>query len=77
MTKNSKQTVCGKEVSFFKYADFNDISSLGLVTNDRTAKLSGHDKTFSFLHLTFQEYLAAWYIAHLCDKEEQMEIIRL
>ena len=61
---------------FFKHTDFNDISSLGLITNDRIARVSGHDKTYSFLHLIFQKYLAAWYIAHL-NAEQQMEIIRL
>ena len=77
MTIKNKQTACGKEIYFLEHTDFNDLSSLGLVTFDCTAKLSGHYKTYSFLHLTFQEYLAAWYIAHLDDKKEQMEIIRL
>ena len=77
MTIKNKQAVCGEELDFLEHIDFNDLSSLGLVTNDRIAKLSGHYKIYSFLHLTFQEYLAAWYIAHLDDKEEQMEIIRL
>ena len=54
----------------------NDAPSLGLITIDRTAGLDGLDNTYAFLHLTFQEYLTAFYIANL-KEEEQMEMITL
>ena len=53
---------------------YNDASSLGLLTIDRPSGLGRHDNTFSFLHLTFQEYLAACHLAELNEKE-QMEMI--
>ena len=52
----------------------NDASSHGLLTIDRPSGLGGHDNKFSFLHLTFQEYLAACHLAEL-NEEEQMEMI--
>ena len=76
MTRNSKQAVCSKEVPFFKRVGLDDAPFLGLITIDHTLKKYGHDNTYIFLHLTLQEYLAAWYIAHL-EENEQTEVIRL
>ena len=76
MTRNSKQAVCSKEVPFLHHIGLNDAPFLGLTTIDCTAKRYGHDNTYSFLHLTFQEYLAARYVAHL-EEKEQTEIIIL
>ena len=76
MTKNSKQAVFSQEVSFFKHVGIENASFLGLITIDHTAKSYGNENSYSFVHLTLQEYLAAWYVAHL-DGKEQTEIIRL
>ncbi len=47
-----------------------------LLTEDHIATLTGLEKVYSFLHLTLQEYLAAYHLAHL-HEEEQTEMIRL
>ena len=72
MTIQSKQVVhqCDTEVPL------DDAPSLGLVTIDSTAALYGFDDMYTFLHLTFQEYLAAFHLAKLED-EEQMKIVGL
>ena len=51
----------------------DDSWSLGLVTVNSTTQLSGMDKLYTFLHLTFQEFLSAYYIASL-DTEKQVEL---
>ena len=76
MTINSKQTLLQSETSI-SLSDGSgcDIYSLGLVTVDSTAKLFGFENVYAFLHLTFQEFLAAFHIASQ-DEDEQLRIIR-
>ena len=73
-TLSSKQVMKKSEVRNF----FGDISSgnesMGLITVDCMAKICGFDKLYTFLHLTFQEYLAAYYISKL-EEEKQLKII--
>ena len=73
-TLSSKQVMKKSEVRNF----FGDISSgnesMGLITVDCMAKICGFDKLYTFLHLTFQEYLAAYHISKL-EEEKQLKII--
>ena len=52
----------------------NDESSLGLVVVDRYFVKYGLKEIYTFLHLTFQEFLAACYIVQL-NSQKQREII--
>ena len=52
-----------------------DDSKLGLIVVDRDYVKYGLDEIYSFLHLTFQEYLAACYVARL-DASDQKDIIK-
>ena len=76
MTINSKQVVIPQEmgVQLSEGSLPEDMKYLGLVTISRTAKLSGFHSSYTFLHLTFQEFLAAVYISSL-DMAEQMRVI--
>ena len=50
-------------------AESTDEGSLGLVVIDRYFVRYGLEETYSFLHLTFQEYLAAVHLASLSELE--------
>ena len=52
----------------------SDGPSLGLVTVDYAAKTNGYEDFYSFLHLTFQEYLAAYFIFQ-SETEEQFHFL--
>ena len=53
-----------------------DVSELGLIVTDQYFMRFGLDDTYTFLHLTFQEYLAAVYISE-SKKSECTEIIKV
>lgn len=59
----------------FENSSGNDEGNLGLVVIDRYFVKTGVDQTYTFLHLTLQEYLAAVYIARL-SKSEQLGIVK-
>ena len=67
MTTNSQQVISQGT------ADLHD-TSLGIVTIDITARLNGFQNSYTFLHLTLQEFLAAYHISRV-PLTEQMEVI--
>ena len=78
MTTDSKQVISHHELGFQMSpcagSHGDDEYSLGLVTVYHTIHLTGRHQNYAFLHLTFQEFLAAYHIANL-DTSQQMKII--
>ena len=76
MTIHSKQAIPQSETeTCLSDSSGFDVYSLGLVTIDSTAKLFGFEDLYSFLHLTFQEFLAAFHLTTL-EEDEQLQLIR-
>ena len=74
-TKTSKQVMKHSEVKDFLKDVRSSSKSLGLINVDRISMISGFQDLYTFLHLTFQEYLAAYHISQL-EEEEQTEVIK-
>ena len=76
MTLDQRQILYQHEISFpgFNHECNDDDVSLGLVTRDLVTELAGLEQTYSFVHLTFQEFLTAFHIVQL-EVEKQMDII--
>ena len=73
MTVSSKQVMKQKDVqTFFNVHSNRDY--FGLITVDRVALKYGFQKLYTFLHLTFQEFLSAYLISRL-EEEEQTKLI--
>ena len=67
MTVNSQQVVSQSDlIVLFDGTNF-DVASLGLLTIEHACKHSGIEELYTFLHLTFQEFLAAFYVAETED----------
>ena len=78
MTVSSKQVISSEEIGIElggKKKDSKEEWSLGLLTVCPSLQSSGMRKNYSFLHLTFQEFLAAYHIANL-SALKQMLILR-
>ena len=79
-TVNSKQVFNSADIkSILPGTDSGDtrkdVSDLGLIITDRYFMRNGLDDTYTFLHLTFQEYLGAVCIAELSESK-RMQIIQ-
>ena len=72
MTKTSEQVIPLNVM--LNRASGSDAPSLGLIVIDSTAELYDYKDVYTFLHLTFQEFLAAYYIRGLQDSEQLKEI---
>ena len=74
-TVSSKQVMRKDEISDF----FRDVhcgkESMGLITVDSMARKCGFENLYTFLHLTFQEYLAAYHVFKLSEAE-QLQLLR-
>ena len=74
-TIHRKQYMKHNEVKDFFKSVKNNRESLGLIDVDRISEEYGYQGLYTFLHLTFQEYLAAYHISQL-NEEEQTEVIK-
>ena len=76
MTVSSKQAAYESDIDSHLSDDVGSNNrSLGLVTIDSTARLLDFEHLYSFLHLTFQEFLAAFHLTAL-DEDTQLMMIR-
>ncbi len=75
---NSKKQIATPEIMEEELCEYVSSNSdewcLGLVTINHIAELYGVTKTYSFLHLTVQEFLTACYITNL-EEDKQLEIL--
>ena len=77
MTVQSKQVVHQRDTVVPRSPDCShgDECGLGLVTIDHTVAMFGLTNTHTFLHLTLQEYLAAYHIASR-EEDEQIKLLQ-
>ena len=75
-TLSSKQVMRKAEVREFFRADVHcGKESMGLITVDCMARKCGFENLYTFLHLTFQEYLAAYHVFK-SSEAEQLRLLR-
>ena len=76
-TVNQKQGFTHDEVKDFVSLQGCDTEKpLGLITVDRQLMLYGPTNTYSFLHLTFQEFLAACHLTSLSEEKQYQLVSR-
>ena len=71
--KHSRQASTARKVTFFKEDIPEGLVHFGLMNESTEMYVDkGVEQIFSFLHLSLQEYLAAWHLAHSFSTEFQM-----
>ena len=77
MTINTKQVISEKElqVQLGGSGSFSEEGGLGLLTICPTLYQTGVHQSYSFLHLTFQEFLTAYYIANYMEVFPQLNLL--
>jgi len=73
-TVQSEQIFSRKDVQEVLGSNDFNLESLGLLTEDKLFCEQGLEKTYSFAHLTFQEFLAAYHLKEL-PAAEQIEAV--
>ena len=78
MTITSKQVISENEVQvqLGGSGSLSEERGLGLLTICPTICQSGIHQNYAFLHLTFQEFLAAYYIANYMEVSQQLNILK-
>ena len=75
ITIQNKQVIDDEDIIMVQLKGKQNLdTTFGLITVDRTAGLYGFKNIYTFLHLTYQEYLAAFHISTL-SHEDQHELI--
>ena len=78
MTKKSVQVIQKQETDVpLQHSVGSDAPYLGLIVIDSVAKLYNYEDVYTFLHLTFQEYLAALHISKLSEVRQIDELLYL
>ena len=77
MTIKSKQVINEKElqVQLGGCDSFSEEGGLGLLTICPTLSQTGVHQSYAFHHLTFQEFLTAYYIANYMEVSQQLNIL--
>ena len=77
MTIKSKQVISSQELKdqLGGRSSFNEEAGLGLLTICPTFLKTGIHQNYAFLHLTFQEFLAAYYIANHMEDSQQIQLL--
>ena len=77
MTINSKQVISSQEVQaqLGGSGSLSEEDGLGLLTICPTLYQTGIHENYAFLHLTFQEFLTAYYIANYLDEKHHDDLV--
>ena len=77
MTTKYKQVISSQELEDWLggRGSFSEEAGLGLLTICPTLQRTGIHQNYAFLHLTFQEFLAAYYIANYLDESQQIQLL--
>ena len=78
MTIKSRQVIGSQDVQVHLSGSgfLSEEGGLGLLTICPTLYQTGFHQSYAFLHLTFQEFLTAYYIAYYLDDSQQMDILQ-